>query len=99
MSGECPAGTGTDAPTAAAPCGGGTTFEFQDAADVNGVFTVTSGTVDMNGNSLFVAGDFTLDTGAVFTKSTNGTVYFDGSTNFTDSSATGPQNLGSVRVD
>ncbi|MCP5096161.1 MAG: hypothetical protein GY943_11455, partial [Chloroflexi bacterium] len=77
--------------------GGTTTFEIQDAGDVDGAFTVTSGTVDMNGNSLQVAGDFTLASGVTFTKSTSATVLFDGDLTYTDNTSP-QQDIGNVVI-
>ena len=66
--------------------GGGTAiFRIADNMDVNGVFTLTDGSIDMSTNNadLKVAGNFHLVSGT-YTKG-DGTVNFDGDLTFTDS--------------
>ncbi|MBI3088306.1 MAG: filamentous hemagglutinin N-terminal domain-containing protein [Candidatus Omnitrophica bacterium] len=74
------------------------TFTPGGALDVNGVFTLTSGTFSQGANTMNVAGNFSLASGATFTKATGGqALTFDGTGNLSDSTAT-KQDLGNVVI-
>ncbi|MFB6305507.1 MAG: hypothetical protein ABEH43_00685, partial [Flavobacteriales bacterium] len=74
--------------------GNSATFELQDAMDVDGNFTITSGTVDVNSTGNYqinVEGDwtnndaFTAQSGTVYFDGTGGTISIDaGGSNFYD---------------
>lgn len=72
------------------------TYVAQSANAVAGNFTLTSGTYNCNSQNLSVGGNFSLASGATFTK--GGTLTFNGtSQTFTDSTAS-TQDLGTVTI-
>ena len=76
------------------------TLTLQDALDVDGKLTLTSGILVFS-NSLehHFAGDFEIQTDGAVTKGTGTTLVFDGTTNLTDNSSGGPQDFGAIKVD
>jgi hypothetical protein len=77
------------------------TLTLQDAMDVDGKLTLIRGTLVLGDNlEHHFAGDFEIQTDGVVTKGTgNAAIIFDGTTELTDNSSEGPQNLGVIRVE
>jgi|TARA_B100000315_G_scaffold19665_1_gene17289 hypothetical protein len=74
------------------------TLTIQDALDIDGNLTVTSGTFDISTNvNVALAGDLTIANLSVWTKG-SGTLTFDGTTQaFSDGNGT-PNNLGHISI-
>lgn len=73
--------------------GTGTLQLLTNAINIDGAFSQTAGTFNANALSQNFAGDFSLSSGTTYTK--GGTLTFDGTTSYSDATAT-PQNIGTV---